>query len=480
MHQAGCESDLPFVGLCAGRQCHLSQLLCNALLPVRHPSLAEAVPGQLTQHEVLQCRRTLAMLGSTRQYPICGRWGADALQWMLAPAFQDAFGAIKFAGAANVKCLSGPEEMQRALRLPSVGGALALGPFRCIAARMVDEADALTTATGLVDCVVRRDDGSLVGHSTERTALRMRLTTLGLDAGAAGRVGLIFGSGSDEARVAAAALRELGFGRLLVVTSLGGGAAAGEAHADRRGAMLTMEVDRMAGGELGLDLSHDPGDHRLRVELVSGGLVGAWNAQQSPADTRILPGDCLVEVNGKGGDVASLVEELGRPAMLRLTFVRGGREEDKAAATLGEPLSDLASLATLSTLDVVVLAEPSSPSSSTTGGGDLADSQWLLNAIARLRPVVIETIWPPPPASPSQASVFEAARAAGSVVVEAPELFFEQACACLQLWTGGQADLEALRKVVARRLVRELAMSDSPREAPSVLVDATTASAGTS
>lgn len=329
---------------------------------------------------------------------------------------------------------------------------MALGGLRAIAARMADEVDALTQATGLVDCLVRQQDGRLVGHSTERKAFCRQIQSLGLDTGAASRTGLVVGAGADTA-VAVAALRELGFGRILCARG---------PEAQQSG---TFEVvlDNTGGGELGMDLSHDHGA-ALRVETASGGLAALWNEQRAsgaegPIDLRILPGDAILEVNSKGGDVASLVAELSRHQVLMIKFSRGPCKDD--SATMSESVEDLADLGQLTSLDVVVLSG---------GYESIAGGQWLLSTISRLKPAVLENAWPPAPAGqPNQRSFFEQLRAADCVVVETADLFFEQACLCLELWTGSSG-IDAVRPIVARRIVRELAMPDSPREASLALM----------
>merc|ERR1719346_818156 len=91
----------------------------------------------------------------------------------------------------------------------------------------------------------------------------------------------------------------------------------------------------------------------------------------------------------------------------------------------------------------MVLADLSSDDCSSIRG-----CQWLLPMMERLKPVVVEQGWPPKTtrATSTGPSLLEGAKAAGCTVVEATELIFAQACACMSTWMGHDIPRTCLAK----------------------------------
>lgn len=446
--------QVPFIGVCTGGEGRLSQLLNLAMCPVAHASMPPGLPGQLTGQELLQCRRSLGLLSPVRQFPIIGPWG-DALLRLVPAVHASAFKELGAADTCPGQAAAAEGEVRRLLSLASVGGAMLLGATREVALSLVDEARGPCREIRAVDCVVREKDGRLAGHSTESGALAARLRKLGLGdgAGRGRRTALVLGGG-PPGRAARATARELGFGRVLCSPC---------AEPEKSGS-FAVTLDKRGGEKLGVDVSHDHGDS-LRVELVTGGLVEAWNAAHAERpELCVRPGDMIVEVNGQRGEVSVLVGQLASDQVLAL---RLARPEDMAIAE--EPVDDFALLAGLPELDVLVLAEPPAGGYSSFRG-----SQWLLPTIVRLRPVVVEMCWPssdPAHSEPlGKPCLFQGAKAAECVIIEAPELLLEQVCACLALWTAG-SDLRRARRRAASALVRELSKEGSPRGPTNLLVN---------
>lgn len=455
--------QIPAVALCVGEGGQLSQVLSRAACPVAYPGLSGDNSGLLSVQDVLSCRTTLGLFNlGARQLPIFGPWGAE-LPRLFAAACGEALQALGLGQCCHAYPSEGGAEARRMLGLASVGGALVTGVLKELAYPWADLTDDLCRAVGAVDCLVKTADGHVVGYSTERHALRARIRSLGADSGAADRVGVVLGGGA-AGRAARAALLELGFGRTL--------SAAGPEPEQLFNFLVTL--DKTSGEKLGIDISHDNGE-TLRVERVTGDLVAAWNAaQRSNSEICVSPGDTILAVNGRRGSVANLVEELNSDRVMRIEMSRPLGME-----IAGEKLDDLVALAALSSLDVLVLAEPPEQ-----GFSSLTGAQWLLPTITRLHPVVIETVWPPPPreqpvdpSASSKPTPFEAARQAECDVVEAPELIFERACKCLDLWSPGIGP--KARRFVAQGLLREL--SQRPvlgREPPGLLLDEAGATPG--
>jgi len=79
----------------------------------------------------------------------------------------------------------------------------------------------------------------------------------------------------------------------------------------------------------------DPGG--LRIEGITGGIVGEWNARHPEA--AVQPGDMCVEVNGVRGSGEALIGEIKKSSVLKMLFVRAsgaqGHEINQVAS--GQP-----------------------------------------------------------------------------------------------------------------------------------------------
>uniref|UniRef100_A0A7S4VYV9 Peroxidase n=1 Tax=Alexandrium monilatum TaxID=311494 RepID=A0A7S4VYV9_9DINO len=80
-------------------------------------------------------------------------------------------------------------------------------------------------------------------------------------------------------------------------------------------------LDKGSGGKLGLDVDYMPERTVLPIMAVTGGLAEAWNKAHSE-ELQLRKGDSILEVNGKRGDVAEMLERCKNEQVLELTLRR--------------------------------------------------------------------------------------------------------------------------------------------------------------
>ncbi|CAE7418209.1 unnamed protein product [Symbiodinium sp. CCMP2456] len=81
-----------------------------------------------------------------------------------------------------------------------------------------------------------------------------------------------------------------------------------------------IQLDRKAGGRLGIDVDHKDGE-TLLIEVINEGLVMDWN--NANKKDKVTVGDRIVEVNGINSDVLQLVDECKKNQVLVLKLRRG-------------------------------------------------------------------------------------------------------------------------------------------------------------
>jgi len=84
-----------------------------------------------------------------------------------------------------------------------------------------------------------------------------------------------------------------------------------------------IEVDHTSGQRVGLNIVPGKDGSLEIVEIEDRGLIGQWNAE-NPSN-RVLPGDRVVQVNGKK---EKLADECRKREVLRITLVRQTRDID--------------------------------------------------------------------------------------------------------------------------------------------------------
>merc|ERR1712137_1426863 len=85
--------------------------------------------------------------------------------------------------------------------------------------------------------------------------------------------------------------------------------------------VIEIEIDRTAGGRVGVDIIPEPRGGLQIVRIEPDALVGQWNAR-CPADRKVEPGDRIKKVNGEGGDHQFLTTACRRKEKLKMTIVR--------------------------------------------------------------------------------------------------------------------------------------------------------------
>eukprot|EP00929_Paragymnodinium_shiwhaense_P039818 TRINITY_DN20863_c0_g2_i2.p1 TRINITY_DN20863_c0_g2~~TRINITY_DN20863_c0_g2_i2.p1 ORF type:complete len:1070 (+),score=349.90 TRINITY_DN20863_c0_g2_i2:99-3308(+) len=90
-----------------------------------------------------------------------------------------------------------------------------------------------------------------------------------------------------------------------------------------------IELNKTEGVKLGIDVCKQT-TSMLKISAVVGGLLKAWNERH--AEHMVLPGDCIVDVNGVRGTAIQLAGECKKTGILRVTLRRGCQEQETDAA----------------------------------------------------------------------------------------------------------------------------------------------------
>lgn len=90
------------------------------------------------------------------------------------------------------------------------------------------------------------------------------------------------------------------------------------ARADR---LFDVELDKTQGTRIGIDVNMKDSKTML-IEGVNPGLMNSWN-ETAPPEQRVGPGDQVMEVNGRSGDIEHFLDEMKCDKVLRLRMKRG-------------------------------------------------------------------------------------------------------------------------------------------------------------
>lgn len=462
--------QIPFSAMClAGAGVQLSQLLNRCLCPVSLPleRCPPTTPSRLLPvQELIKCRGSLRTLTrACRQFIFFGPWGSESIR-VLAEVCDKALQELGSPHRCYMRQVRESHDacIPEMVSLTSVGGVFFadLPSDTCLG--FADDFDtSLTEASGTVDCLLRRETGSVTGHSVGRKALCKTIMDLARvkNANNSKLVGVVLGCGLS-ASVAIAAMIDIGFRRIIC-----GGCEEGPNFT------YLVTLDRTNSPErLGINVSHE-NRGPICVEAVSGGLVGKWNeeAMRTEPRVRVCPGDAIVEVNGVRGCSTYLLGELRTPQLLEIRFSR------MLLHPSVEVISDMTVLASLCSLDVMIMAEPPPG-----GYARLEGASWLQPSIGRLKPDVIQSLWPAPleaadvPGSGMKGSLRDFARISECAIVESAELLYERACVAVTQILGGSesdSDVDGLRRAVARAFVPSMGPNVVPNSIQCAAKDVT-------
>lgn len=182
-----------------------------------------------------------------------------------------------------------PEALEEFLRQGDFTGINVTIPYKQAVIPYLDELTEVARAVGAVNTVVRREDGSLLGHNTDYFGFKAMVERCGVEA--RGRKALILGSGGAS-QTAQAVLRNLG--AQVVVISRQGENHYGNLHLHRDAAILVnttpvgmyphagaapVELERFPKLECVLDVIYNPSKTRLLLDAQRLGIPwenGLW------------------------------------------------------------------------------------------------------------------------------------------------------------------------------------------------------------
>lgn len=128
---------------------------------------------------------------------------------------------------------------------------------------------------------------------------------------------MAMGAAKAPAKAAAKAQHAAQAGRQAAPPTATQPRAAGPGHAPTT---VVVFLDKTGGGSLGLEVVQDPRG-RVLIQAVNGGLASQWNAENF--ESRIAPGDCIVEVNGVTGEASAMLERCRVDDILMVTLEKG-------------------------------------------------------------------------------------------------------------------------------------------------------------
>mmetsp|Transcript_2465 Transcript_2465/g.5765 ORF Transcript_2465/g.5765 Transcript_2465/m.5765 type:complete len:508 (-) Transcript_2465:48-1571(-) len=86
------------------------------------------------------------------------------------------------------------------------------------------------------------------------------------------------------------------------------------------GDVFSVTLTKTGDCKLGFDLDYVPTREAMPVRAITGSLAEEWNREH--ADTQVLPGDRIVEVNGTHGNAEQMMRALQESEQVKITFVR--------------------------------------------------------------------------------------------------------------------------------------------------------------
>mmetsp|Transcript_57438 Transcript_57438/g.136546 ORF Transcript_57438/g.136546 Transcript_57438/m.136546 type:complete len:134 (-) Transcript_57438:258-659(-) len=94
-----------------------------------------------------------------------------------------------------------------------------------------------------------------------------------------------------------------------------------EAAAEAQPVYFNVKLDRTNDSSpLGIDCDRKDGVTLLVERINTPGLLENWNTNNE--SSKVVPGDRIVEVNGKSGDVFAIIEELKKQEPLSVKIMR--------------------------------------------------------------------------------------------------------------------------------------------------------------
>ena len=256
--------------------------------------------------------------------------------------------------------------------------------------------------------------GDPVRHSLSPTLHNAAFEALGVDARS-----LAFPVSDGDAAAAVAAMRTLGL-RGLSVTMPHKEAVIGAVD-HTSAAVDTLGAANCLVNDAGVVAAHNTdGDGLVRSVRVESGF--------DPADARVV-------VLGAGGAGRSVIEALGRAGAAEITVVNRSAARAEAAAAVGGTAAGVGSPSAVAVADLVVNA---------TSLGMDGESLPCDPSLFRAGQVVVDLIY-----RPLATPWLTAAREAGAVAVNGVGMLLHQAAIQLELWTGQDAPVDAMRASVA-------------------------------
>ncbi len=182
-----------------------------------------------------------------------------------------------------------PEELEAFLKNGSFTGLNVTIPYKKDVIPYLDELSPTAKRLGAVNTIVRREDGSLIGHNTDYFGFRSMVLRSGL--AVAGKKGLVLGSGGAS-NTAVAALEEMG--AQVVVISRSGENNYDNLHLNADAAVIVnttpvgmypktgvspISLERFQKLEGVLDVVYNPARTQLLLDAESRGLIamnGLW------------------------------------------------------------------------------------------------------------------------------------------------------------------------------------------------------------
>jgi len=242
-----------------------------------------------------------------------------------------------------------PEELEPFLRRREFDGLNVTIPYKKTVLPLCDELTEAARRVGSVNTIVKRPDGSLLGHNTDCDGFVWLLRKAGVDL--AGKKVLVLGSGGASAAVQAA-LRESGAGEVAVVSREGENNYVNlyARHADAavlvnatpvgmypHTGVSPVELDGLPALEAVFDVIYNPARTRLLLDAESRGLVtanglGMLVAQAAAASERFT-GRAAAE-----GTVERILAAVGRDTLNLLLIGMPGCGKSTVGAALAEKL----------------------------------------------------------------------------------------------------------------------------------------------